>query len=48
MKTIDTNSLTYETVILNKEKFIEILSKIVNTNDMSFIKNKVFILQIKK
>ncbi len=37
--------LTYGAVILNKEKFIEVLSGIVNTDDMNSVKNRVIILK---
>jgi len=37
--------LTYDAVILNKEKFIEILSEIYAGDDINFIKNKILILK---
>jgi hypothetical protein len=37
--------LTYGAVILNKEKFVEILSEALCLNDISSIKNRIFILK---
>jgi hypothetical protein len=37
--------LTYGAVILNKEKFIEVLSEVTTLNDLSSIKNRTFILK---
>lgn len=37
--------LTYKAVILNKEKFIEVLSEITTLNDLISIKNRTFILK---
>jgi len=45
LENLEAIPLTYGAVILNKEKFIEILSEIVNINDISSIKNRVFILK---
>jgi len=45
LKNLETTPLTYGVVILNKEKFIEVLFNIVNINDISSIKNRIFILK---
>jgi len=37
--------LTYGAVILNKEKFIEVLSELITLNELSSIKNRIFILK---
>jgi len=42
---LEESPFTRSLVILNKEKFIEILSEIVNMNDISSIRNRVFILK---
>ncbi|MEM5806127.1 MAG: DNA methyltransferase [Candidatus Aenigmatarchaeota archaeon] len=42
---LETPPFTYGAVILNKEKFIEILSEIVNIDDLSSIKNRIIILK---
>lgn len=42
---LETPPFTYGAVILNKEKFIEILSEIVNIDDISSIKNRIIILK---
>uniref|UniRef100_A0A7C4YAX6 Methyltransferase n=1 Tax=candidate division WOR-3 bacterium TaxID=2052148 RepID=A0A7C4YAX6_UNCW3 len=38
-------SLTYGTVILNKEKFIEALSEVSTLNGLNSIKNRIFVLK---
>jgi len=55
MKTIDSNQLTLEnleaaplthrSIILNKEKFIQVLDEINNLSDLSLLKNKVITLK---
>lgn len=41
----NTKPLNYKTVILNKEKFIEVLSEIININNLNSIKNRILILK---
>jgi hypothetical protein len=38
-------SLTCGAVILNKEKFIEVLSEVTSLNDLSSVKNRIFMLK---
>lgn len=45
LENLEAVPLTYGAVILNKEKFIEVLSETINTNDLSFIKNRIFTLK---
>ncbi|MHA2620985.1 MAG: DNA methyltransferase [bacterium JZ-2024 1] len=42
---LETPSRTYGAVILNKENFIEVLSEIVNIDDLTSIKSKIIILK---
>lgn len=42
---LETSPIVYETVILNKEKFIEVLSGIVSIDELNSIKNKIIILK---
>ena len=45
LENLEAIPLTYDAVILNKEKFIEILSEIYVGDDINFIKNKILILK---
>lgn len=45
LKHLETSPIVYETVILNKEKFIEVLSGIVSIDELNSIKNKIIILK---
>jgi len=43
LENLEAKPLTYGAVILNKEKFIKVLSEVSNLNDLSSIKNRIFI-----
>ena len=45
LENLEAIPLTYGTVILNKEKFIEALSEVTTLNDLSSIKNRIFVLK---
>jgi len=45
LENLETIPLTYGAVILNKEKFVGILSEVTTLNDLSSIKNRIFILK---
>ena len=45
LENLEAVPLTYGAVILNKEKFIEILSQVVTLNDICSIKNRIFMLK---
>jgi len=45
LENIEAIPLTYGAVILNKEKFIEALSEVTTLNDLSSIKNRIFLLK---
>jgi len=45
LENIEAIPLTYGAVILNKEKFIEALSEVTTLNDLSSIKNRIFVLK---
>jgi len=45
LEILESNTPTYGVVILNKEKFIEVLSGIAGLNNLSSIKNRTFILK---
>ena len=42
---LETTPLTYGSVILNKEKFVEVLSEIGNLNDLSSVKDRIFVIK---
>jgi len=42
---LETTPLTYGSVILNKEKFVEVLSEIGNLNDLSSVKGRIFVIK---
>ena len=45
LKNLEAISLTYGTAISNKEKFIEALSEVTTMDDLSSIKNRIFVLK---
>jgi len=45
LKNLEATSLTYGTVILNKEKFLEILAEANALNDLSSLKNRIIALK---
>ncbi len=45
LENLETRPLTYGAVILNKEKFIEFLSEIININNLSSVKNRIIVLK---
>jgi len=45
LENLEAIPLTYGTVILNKEKFIEALSEVTTLNDLISIKNRIFVLK---
>jgi DNA modification methylase len=45
LKNLETTPLTYGTVILNKEKFVEVLSEIIILNALNLIKHRIIILK---
>jgi len=45
LENLEAIPLTYGAVILNKERFIEVLSEITALNEISYIKNRTFILK---
>lgn len=45
LENLEAVPLTYGAVILNKEKFIEILSEVAYLNDLSSIKNRIFMVK---
>lgn len=45
LKNLDAKPLTYGMVILNKEKFVEVLSEVTNLNDLNSIKNRILTLK---
>jgi hypothetical protein len=45
LENLEAVSLTCGAVILNKEKFIEVLSEVTSLNDLSSVKNRIFMLK---
>ena len=45
LENLEAIPLTYGAVILNKEKLVEVLSEVVNLNNLSSIKNRIFTLK---
>jgi len=45
LENLEAIPLTYGSLILNKEKLVEVLSEVATLNDLSFIKNRIFTLK---